>query len=115
MSHGVIAVAGSLAQIPRQGGLAWLHLQFLLGLRRLGWDVLFLDRLSPEMCVDETGRAALFEEALNVRYFLRVMQDFGLGEAFSLNFNCGERVIGLSRKELMERVAGAAVLLNVMG
>src|SRR5262245_66610172 len=113
--RGLIVYSGALAQVPRQGGLTSLHLQFLLGLRRLGWDVLFLDRLSPEMCVDETGRPALCEESLNVRYFLRVMQDFGLGEAFSLIYNCGERVIGLSRKELIERVAGAAVLLNVMG
>ncbi len=53
---GLILYSGALAQVPRQGGLTWLHLQFLLGLRRLGWDVLFLDRLEPEMCVDATGR-----------------------------------------------------------
>src|SRR5438093_8883980 len=85
--RGLIVYSGALAQVPRQGGLTWLHLQFLLGLRRLGWDVLFLDRLSPEMCVDEVGQPARFEDSLNVRYFLRVMRDFGLGEAFSLSYN----------------------------
>lgn len=113
--RGLIVYSGALAQVPRQGGLTWLHLQFLLGLRRLGWDVLFLDRLSPQMCVDEMAQPARFEDSLNVRYFLRVMRDFGLGNAFSLSYNRGERVIGLSRKEVMERVAGAELLLNVMG
>ena len=50
-----IAVAGSLAQKPGRGGHTWVLLQYLLGLRKLCWNVLFLDRLEPEMCHDETG------------------------------------------------------------
>ena len=50
-------VAGSLAQRPYHGGHTWVFLQYLLGFRRLGWDVLFVDRLEPEMCVDADGRA----------------------------------------------------------
>ncbi len=78
---GLILYSGSLAQVPRQGGLTWLHLQFLLGLRRLGWDVLFLDRLEPEMCVDAAGRPATAEESENLRYFMKVMNEYGLTES----------------------------------
>ncbi len=113
--RGLILYSGSLAQVPRQGGLTWLHLHFLLGLRRLGWEVLFIDRLEPAMCVDEAERPATLEGSENLRYFLQVMEEFGLGEAFSLIYNRGEKVIGLARERVLERAAEAGLLLNVMG
>jgi hypothetical protein len=113
--RGLIVYSGALAQVPRQGGLTWLHLQFLLGLRRLGWEVLFVDRLTPPMCVDAAGEPAPIQESLNLRYFLHVMEDFGLGESFSLSCSRPDRVIGLSRPQVLERAARASLLLNVMG
>jgi hypothetical protein len=113
--RGLVLYSGALAQLPRQGGLTWLHLQFLLGLRRLGWDVLFIDRLEPAMCVDEAGRPASLAESLNLRYFLEIMEEFGLADAFSLIYNRGERRIGLSRQEVLTRAAAADLLVNVMG
>lgn len=112
---GSVVVAGSLAQRPRQGGHTWVFLQYLLGFKRLGWDVLLLDRLEPEMCVDEVGQPCPFDESLNLRYFLQVMQDFGLQNAFAINYNRGERSIGLPRRQVLEQVARSALLLNVMG
>ena len=44
-----IVVAGSLAQRACRGGHTWVFLQYLLGFRRLGFDVLFLDWMTPEM------------------------------------------------------------------
>jgi hypothetical protein len=110
-----IAVAGSLAQKPQQGGHTWVFLQYLLGFRRLGWEVLFLDRLEPEMCSDEVGQPCDLEASVNLRYFLRVIEEFGLRDAFTLDYNGGERYIGLSRGEALERVSRSAFLLNVMG
>jgi hypothetical protein len=98
-----------------QGGLTWLHVQLLLGFRRLGWDVLFIDRLEPDMCADESGRPAQFEESENVRYFLKVMRQFGLAESFSLIYDRGAKLVGLPREQLLERAANAEFLLNVMG
>jgi len=112
---GLILYSGALAQVPRQGGLTWLHLQFLLGLRRLGWNVLFLDRLEPEMCVDNAGRLAAFEDSDNLRYFLTVMQAFGLADDFSLTCNRGDRTIGIPRQQVLERAGEAELVLNVMG
>ncbi len=114
-THGLIAYSGALAQVPRQGGLTWLHLQFLLGLRRLGWDVLFVDRLSPEMCVDDAGRAAPLDQSENLRYFLRIMRQYGLEGSYSLSYNRGEQTIGLPRESVLRRVGEAELLLNVMG
>src|SRR5580765_5319626 len=92
---GLLLYSGALAQAPRQAGLTWLHLQFLLGFRRLGWDVLFVDRLAPDMCVDESGRTAPFADSLNRRYFLQVLEEFGLTETYSLLLDDGERTVGL--------------------
>jgi hypothetical protein len=114
MSKSII-IAGSLAQKPRQGGHTWVFLQYLLGFRRLGWDVLFLDRLDPGMCVDEAGRPSSFEDSLNLRYFQEVMHGFGLSDAFSLDYNRGECVVGLPRQRVLEHARNSAFLLNVMG
>jgi hypothetical protein len=112
-SKGTICVAGALAQNPGNGGLTWCHLQFLLGFQRLGWEVLFLDRLSPEMCVDDGARPTSFEESANLRYFRHVMSGFGLTDASSLT--CGGRTAGVPREEVLRRVAASALLFNVMG
>jgi hypothetical protein len=112
--RGVIAIAGSLAQRPGHGGHAWVFLQYLLGFRRLGFEVLFLDRLDANMCVDRQGRACRFEDSENRRYLLQVMQRFGLEQSFSLDFNRGEFVLGIPRCEVLARIGGA-VLINVMG
>src|SRR5213078_3600236 len=101
--RGTIAVAGSVAQKPRQGGHSWVFLQYLLGFRRLGWDVLFLDRLEPGMCQDDAGRLCSFDKSLNLRYFLEVMRSFGLAGSFSLDYNQGECVVGVPRKGVLER------------
>jgi len=110
-----VVVAGALAQKPQQGGHTWQFLQYLLGFRRLGWEVLFLDQLEPEMCVDATGQPCLLEQSVNLRYLVEVMAGFGLQDAYALIYNGGERFIGLSQAQVLERVRNAAFLLNVMG
>lgn len=112
---GRIVIAGSLAQKPRQAGHTWQFLQYLLGFKRLGWDVLFIDRLEPEMCVDSSSRLCPFDQSVNLQYFLAVMSSFGLNDEFSLIYNRGERFIGLSRKQVLDRTRNSAFLLNVMG
>jgi len=109
-----VVIAGALAQKPGFGGHTWVFLQYLLGLRRLGWDVVFVDRLEQETCVDAGGRPCPVEHSWNLRYLEDVMARFGLGESWSLLYEGGHRTFGLSRRELGER-ARDAVLLNVMG
>ena len=56
-----IVIAGSLAQKPQQGGHTWQFLNYLLGFKQLGWDVLFVDRIERAMCVDAAGAPAKFD------------------------------------------------------
>jgi hypothetical protein len=110
-----IVVAGALAQRPRIGGHTWVFLQYLLGFKRLGWDVLFLDQLEPEMCVDAAGQPCPLDQSINLHYSLEVMSRFGLDSAFALIYNHGERFVGLSRQQVLERTRKSALLMNVMG
>jgi hypothetical protein len=108
-------VAGSVAQKPGFGGHTWVFLQFLLGLRRLGWEVVFIDRLEPEMCVDVEGRRCPIEKSWNLRRLHQVMADFGFEESWSLLYDRGRQLFGLTRNELLERVRRAVVAFNIMG
>jgi hypothetical protein len=110
-----ILIAGSLAQSARKGGLTWCFLQFLLGFRRLGYSVLLLDRLEPDMCVDHRGQPTRLEQSVNLAYFLKVMAAFGLEDRYSLSYNRGQRTLGMPRGEVLEAAAQADCLVNIMG
>lgn len=110
-----IAMSGSLAQRAGRGGSTWARLQYVLGLRQLGWDVLFIDRIDPEMCVDAEGRPCAFDRSVNLAYFTRVMRAFDLMDSACLIYNQGEEHVGLGRRELLERASSSLILLNVMG
>lgn len=98
MGEGIV-VCGSVAQKPTQGGHTWAILQYVLGFKRLGWDVLFLDR----------------REGANIEFFLDLAEGFGLSGAFALCDAGGRPFIGLSRQQVVERVKRAALLLNING
>jgi hypothetical protein len=113
--RGLIVVAGSLAQKPGFGGHAWVFLQYLLGFRRLGWEVLFLDVLGPPAWVDEAGAACPPERSRGLCYLVEVMERFGLKESFALFDDRGQSLAGQSRGKVLEQVRRSACLLNVMG
>jgi hypothetical protein len=71
--------------------------------------------LEPAMCMNAEGRPATLEDSVNLRYFLRVMERFGLDDQYSLIYNRGERTVGVPRPLVLERTRRAAFLLNVMG
>lgn len=110
-----IVIAGSLAQKPGRGGHTWVFLQYLLGFRKLGWDVLFLDRLEPEMSVDEHGQRVPIEQSWNLKYLHDVLCRFGLGRNFAVLCDKGAYTVGLSRAAAFDRVRSAAAIINVMG
>jgi len=110
-----ITIAGAVAQRPGQGGHTWVFLQYLLGLRRLGWDVVLVDRLEPEMCVDATGAPSTLEDSTNLAYVREVLERFGCTESYALLYDGGSSVFGRSREELLDHVRESETLINVMG
>jgi len=94
-------VAGAVANKAGHGGSAWVRMSWAEGLARLGFDVLFVERLAPSA---PPGAHAAFAEA---------MAQAGLtGSAALLD---GDAVHGMTREELLDRAAGAALLVNLSG
>src|SRR3954467_220244 len=112
---GSIVIAGSVAQRPREGGHTWVFLQYILGFRRLGWDVLFIDWLDASMCRDAAREPCAIDQSLNLSRFLEVMDRFGLSGSFALLCRGESRQIGRSRDEVLEFTRNAACLINIMG
>ncbi len=110
-----VVVAGSLAQRPFYGGHTWVLLQYLLGFRDLGWEVLFLDRLEPEMAVDSAGEPCPAERSVNWEYLNHTMRGAGLHGSFALFTEGGHRSLGMPRSEVLRRVRESDLFLNVMG
>jgi hypothetical protein len=99
MTTGRIVVCGAVAQKPGQPGHTWQFLQYLLGFRRLGYEVLLLDRLA-------TGVPKL------VAQLRSTLGAFGL--PWTISHDDG-RHSGLSRREALTWIRSADLLLNVMG
>jgi hypothetical protein len=110
-----LTIAGSVAEKAGRGGHTWAFLQYIVGFRRLGWDVLFLDRIEPDRGITETGMAAPVQDSWNVRYLARVMHCFGLDGHYALLSKDGRSVAGLSRAQVLKRVAESGALINVNG
>ena len=106
MARGALIVAGAIARRIDRGGHVWALLQWVLGFRELGWSVVLLDRLDP---------APGLRDSPGVHRFVETMERFGVADSFSLDVGPGQQPVGLSRSAVLEKVADADVLLNVMG
>lgn len=80
----------------------------------LGYEPIFIDRLSAEIIADDAGRPSEVARRTAIEWFREVMDFAGLGHSCSLLLDEGETV-GLSREELREAIARAPALINVMG
>ncbi len=112
---GRIAIAGAVAQRPLRGGHAWVFLQYLLGFRQAGWDVLFLDRLEPGMCGAGGPGDGDLGRSEGAVWLHGVMSRFGLGDAYALFDGDGRSVRGRDRRQVLAFLRDADLLLNFMG
>src|SRR5205085_10878986 len=105
---------GFAAKYREGGGNFSVPLQWMLGLRRLGKDAVWLEYLP--------GSKSRAEDEANIRNFQRQLRQHGLAGRYCLLFSQSPndnhdlgamRCIGLSRKALLERIAGPNVLLNL--
>ena len=76
-------------------------LQYILGFKQLGWNVLFIDKLTMQMCLDAGGVPCPPKQSLNWRVFENIMQDFGLQEQFTLLTDDSDEFMGMQRKQVI--------------
>src|SRR5215207_5314647 len=105
MSAPTVIVSGMIAATPWQGGAAWAVLQYLLGLRRLGCSVYFMEPIDrPEVLSPDAPR-----------YCEQVMRRFGLDDRWALIPPQGAEPIGMRREQVGSAAREAELLLNVAG
>jgi hypothetical protein len=108
-----IAVCGSVAQRPGRAGHAWVFLSYLLGLRALGHEVLFVDSLRAEMTAGGMPPDG-WESSPEARWLAGLMEEAGLGGSYALLLDDGRETTGLSRRRLLGKLEGG-LLLNFNG
>jgi hypothetical protein len=99
-----IFIGAALAHRAGYGGHAWALLQYVLGFRLLGFEVVVVDRLEPGMAADEDAARG---------YLRRLLA--GEGIAYCLLGAGRQSIDGLSRAEAVARAREARLFLNVMG
>ena len=98
-----VVVSGMVAGDPFQGGASWAVLQYVLGLQRLGHEVLLIEEYEPK------------EGTPSASYFEQVIASFDLTDSAALLPRGTREPLGLPYARLRERCAGADLLINVSG
>jgi hypothetical protein len=107
-----ILLSGMIAGVPRQGGATWAVLQYLLGLRRLGHAVYFVESVGKEAL---SPAGAPLERSANARYFEEVMAEFGFMDHAALILEGTKETVGLSYATLRRIAEKADLLVNLSG
>lgn len=109
-----VVVAGVLAHSPiHGGGLAWAMLQYVLGFRRLGAEVLYVEHLDTSDCIDRAWRPAAFAESANVAVLAAVCERFRVDAA--LLQRDGPAWWGMPRAAVRDWAAAADLFVNLSG
>jgi hypothetical protein len=95
-----VVVSGAVANKRGQGGSIWVRMSWAEALRRLGFDVVFVEQV---------------EDGSDAATFATVMRQFGFEHSSALIGPCGEPVNGMSRAELLARASEAELLVNISG
>lgn len=106
----VIVGTNETSAWPHFGGSLWVRLQYLLGLRRLGVDAYWVDRLAPP----DPAKNPHSVDYLAHR-FRRFAEDFGFQDRYCIVYDRGERHYGMDERRLHEAIERADLLLNVAG
>jgi hypothetical protein len=105
---------GFAAKYPEGGGNYSVPLQWMLGVRRLGFDAIWLELLP--------ATSDSREDESRIRIFQRRLHEHGLKDSYCLLHQTpaneahdleAVRCVGLSQQELLDRLAGPNTLLNL--
>jgi len=107
-----VLVCGMISAVPYQGGATWAVLQYLLGFKRLGHDVYFVDPVARTALQPDGVSLA---DSHNARYFRAVMTEFGFEDSSALLVDSSRESVGLSYDRLAHIASRTDVLVNISG
>jgi hypothetical protein len=108
-------VCGAIANKYLNGGAAWTRLSWLLGFKKLGFKTIFVEHIDKQTCVNSSGDITTFENSVNLEYFKRIIDNFGISDCATLIYEKGERTFGLTYTELLDLAPSVDLLINISG
>ena len=107
-----ILLSGMIAADPHQGGATWAVLQYLLGFKRLGHEIYFVEPLTNARL---RPRATSLTGSENANYFRAVTLATGLSETSALLLEGTKETVGLAYDRIQEIAQRADLLINISG
>ena len=107
-----ILLSGMIAGDPYQGGATWAVLQYLLGFKRLGHEITFVEPVKPSSL--QPAGTTLAQSA-TADYFRQVTDRFGLQNEAALLAAGTHETVGLPYDEVRRRCRRADILINISG
>jgi hypothetical protein len=109
-----IVVVGTLASMP-YAGMAWMHMQIVVGLRRLGHDVYYME-VSSVWPYDPIRKSKVDDSNYAAPYLARVADGFDMADRWAYRRSYSDcEWLGLSKAKAEELLAHADLVLNVAG
>ena len=107
-----VVLAGIIARYPF-GGVTWCSLMYLLGLRELGYDVLYLED-TGECVYDPVRNARSLDPSYGTSLIHATLEAFGLGDSWTL-VNYDGTYHGRNAKDVRRYCGEAELFLNLSG
>jgi hypothetical protein len=107
-----ILFSGMIASDPHQGGATWAVLQYLLGFRKLGHDVYFVEPVAGKSLRPSGTPLA---DSTNAKYFEQVVREFDFADHSALLLEGTTETVGLDYSAITKAAGRADILLNVSG
>ena len=109
-----VIVAGLIGRFP-VGGNTWAYLQYVLGLKRLGYDVYYLEDSADFLCYDLDLNVTDRKFDYCINYLKNVMNAKIIGLANKWALRVGNECYGMSESEIVNLCKDTELLINVSG
>jgi hypothetical protein len=109
-----IVLLGMMTKMP-VAGVVWQTIHYLIGLRRLGWDVYYVEShaRTPSMLMERESDDG---SALAAAFIEKVMRRFDLQDRWAyVALHDDGRCFGMSRERLGRLYSSAALIINLHG
>lgn len=107
-----IVCSGYLLRYPL-GGFSFHHLQYLVGLARLGHEVTYFEDFGwPDSCYDPRTDSMTSDPSYGIEYLLNLLRPHGLAERWSYLAEDGSER-GMPRAALVEAIRDGDIYLNL--
>jgi len=101
-----------IASDPHHGGATWAVLQYVLGLKKLGHEVVLVE---PMKASSQRPPRVPLPASENVAYFREVTHQFGIERCSALLIEGGKQTIGMAYDDILRFAKRADLLINVSG